>query len=262
MRTKLFHTNSTSKFATRFEDNSDKNKMIADIVINKILCPPGQDVADTLFLSDGSSTSYVFDAFLKAIESREITQDFQIYTNNPDVLFQSYIEDPYANLPFDKRNLNVEIPSGAFFNEYFSIMGQDTTKWVERVAHRSICILAVTGLDWRFGPYAANRFSRAIKKAVMANADLLVVLVDDKKLSKKRNRAKTVDHALWSKWRNEAQDLGKLWVVTNSTVRAEDPFEIHKFESFPDDRESDEILKDNCYMLRKYLGDQFILTEK
>jgi hypothetical protein len=65
MRTKEFHVTSGSEFGKRVADMEPEKKLIAQAVLSRVLWPPNLSPKNPIFVSDGSSASYVWCYYLR-----------------------------------------------------------------------------------------------------------------------------------------------------------------------------------------------------
>ena len=254
MKTEEFHVKSGSLFGMRVPEMRDVKKAVARDVVSRILWPSGTDAKNPVFFSDGSSASYVWCYYLRAwLKQADAGEILQVGTNNLDVSMQALCE------PAAPDRVRIECAPGDFNFKYCATFGRDTEDWVAEHCRRSVCVLSVTALDGELGPCGKGEPAKAIKRVVMENANLLVVLADCTKLRKNRDPAHAAAPELWEEWRDKRARQGRLFVVTSLSGGA-DQFRREPFRGFPDNRSPDGIESDNLWWLRERLRDQLIIV--
>ena len=255
MRTKEFHENSGSEFGKRVLEMEPEKERIAEAVLKYALWQEALDPKNPIFLSDGSSASYVWCHYLRAwAKNGPAGEALIVKTNNLDVPMQVLCE------PGAHGRVNIEDAPGDFSFKFCANFGSDTDAWVEKKCSGCTCILAVTSLDAELGPGSKDPRARAIKRAVMETANVLVIVADRTKLSKPRNPADAANPNAWKIWRDQRANEGRLFVVTDQSPEVTHPYKRTPFKGFPDARTPLQIENENTWWLREHLGKQFIVV--
>jgi hypothetical protein len=254
MRTKDFHIRSGSLFGARVAEMEGIKKAVARETVTRVLWPHGMDPKNPVFFSDGSSSSYVWCYYLGAwLQHTDHGERLSVWTNNVDVPLQGLCE---PNAP---GRVAINVAPGEFSFKYCANFGASTEAWCAEHCKRSVCVLSVTGLDGELGPCGRDTDARGIKRAVLENANFLVIVADCTKLRKRRDPAHAAAPEVWHVWRDKWARQGRLVVVTSLSTAA-DRLKREPFRGFPDERSPDGIESDNLWWLRERLGDQLIIV--
>ena len=139
MNTANLHINSGSHYGQRLHTNAPVKARIAEWVVQNILLLERFDPRNPVFISDGSSASFVFWHFMQAYLAKPQNLSLNIFTNNLDVPMQVQCEPRAVDL------VSVEFAPGVFRSEYCGVFGPATDEWIENKCVGSTCVLAVTG---------------------------------------------------------------------------------------------------------------------
>lgn len=256
MVTQDFHLKSGSLFGRRVAELVREKKAVAKAVVENILMRPGCDPKNPVFISDGSSSSYVWCYFLRKWAATVRDRDaLRIWTNNLDIPMQALCE------PNGTKSVDIRIAPGEFSYKYCANFGLDSEKWVREHCDRCTCVLAVTALDSELGPCGKGEDAKAIKKAVMESANVLVIVTDHVKNSKQRDPDQAACPDEWKKWRDVRAKEGRLFVVTNKSPAVSLPFKRTPFVSHPDTRAPSDIESETLWALHLALKTQLIIAD-
>jgi hypothetical protein len=217
MYTHDMHVKSGTLFGKKYAKHAVEKYMVGACAVMDVLEP---ESARTLFISDGTATSFAFDIFLHrwAGRPRDQRPRLVVYTTNFDVAMQVQFE-PQAN-----ESVEVHLPPGAQLHAPDSLVdGPDVAKWVEaRCSSADVCLLSQTWLDADLGPCGGYAGSKATKSAILKNAKYLIALADRDKLSQDSPllRAKAANPEAWQALVHDRRDFVR--VIT--TVSSDPPF--------------------------------------
>ncbi|HEY1661715.1 MAG TPA: hypothetical protein VGI03_04790 [Verrucomicrobiae bacterium] len=251
MRTKEFHMKSESQYGQRVADLELEKKRVADAIVQRILWRQGQHPHNPLYVSDGSSASFVFCKYLQRW-IKEGDETLRVWTNNLDVPMQVLCEEGAP------EKVSIHSAPGEFSYKYCGNFGRETEAWIEQHCGRSTCILAVTALDADLGPCGRGEDAKAIKAAVMKAANVLIVVADHTKLRCPRDPGAAAAPDEWRRWRDERSADGRLFVVTTRSLNVPVTFGRFPLKGAVDARTPDQIESENFARLSTQLGQQLI----
>lgn len=250
MNTALLHTNSGSIYGSRVGNAAEAKTKIAKEVVKRILWRPGFDPNNPVFISDGSSASYVFCEYMQTYLAHPQDDPLNVWTNNLDVPIQVSCQ---PNAP---DRVAVEVAPGLFRPSYCGTFGDLTEAWIEKHCAGSTCIMAVTGLDAELGPYAKHPEAKKVKAAIMRTASQLVIVADAAKLRQKRDIAAAVSPNEWKRWCDDR--AGRVHVLSDRSSHIPCPPNAFVIKSGAvDNRTPDQIEQENHRLLNIKLPNHY-----
>lgn len=244
MKTKQFHQASGSRFGHNIGQNLPAKRAVAKKVVDTILW---DNEVDTLFINDGTSTSYVWCYYLERWVQLREQHPLRVWTNNYDVMMQALCEPVAASI------VNIKLAEGDFDYRFCAAIGGETTQWVAKVCRGKTCLLAVTALDAELGPSGITHGAKEIKRVIIDGAENLIVVADSSKLSNPRQAFHAANAKIWSEWLQERPD--RLWVVTDLDPSITLPYRAYNNPSTPLEWQSE-----NARLLQLSLGANFIVA--
>jgi DeoR/GlpR family transcriptional regulator of sugar metabolism len=251
MKTSQLHINSGSEFGERVASASDQKKRIAEAVVSQILLAEDFNPANPVFISDGTTSSYVATEFVMRYAEKSRNADkIHILTNNLDVPIQVLCDKEAA------QKVTIRVAPGDFSYKNCGVYGEETERFVSNVVTDCVCVLSVAGIDGHLGPYSTHPQARGIRREIMKNARQIILVADNTKLSQKHDIGSAISPNDWELWTDEKR-RGRIWVATTKPTKSTG--DRHTITPGTKDRRTaEQIETENRWLLRFKLGDFFI----
>lgn len=266
-----FHRETGRIFGRRVEHLPEIKAAVGERVVCDILWR--EDFPHTpIFLSDGTSSSYVWAAyqkkFLRTFNPERKNEKIKAVTNNVDVALQWSFAANSPNCPSHcgtgaLEGIDVTLVPGAFHPDYCATLCETTKEWITANSHScTACVLSASVLDAQHGPYGKHTCSNDIKEIVMRNAKVLIVVVTHEKLQRTVDWGMAANPELWSQWTQDKTKKKNLYVVTSlsgpTRPELDDRFSIQLTNAHP--RSPIAIEYRNYYRLKELLGNNLIIA--
>jgi hypothetical protein len=245
MHTREFHLQSGSLFGKKLDQHLPSKRAVGKRVSDFLW----DNKVDSLFINDGTSTSYAWCYHLSQWVAQRRNHLLNVWSNNYDVSMQALCE-PQAPVC-----IRIKVAPGEFNFQNCAMLGEDTTAWVGDKSQDKPCLLAVTALDAQVGPCGRGHDAKEIKKVLLLDkAGLLIIVADADKLSQPQDPFLAASESKWQEWLTQKKH--RVWVFTDLDPRLGHPYTHRPRPSTPL-----EWQEENARMLRLQLGDHFVVAQ-
>jgi DeoR/GlpR family transcriptional regulator of sugar metabolism len=253
MKTEKYHVESGSRFGRKLLVNKDAKKAVGKATVEKVLFRDGNALMNPVFVSDGTSTSYVWCYLMRRRLRDDTAIPLGVFSNNVDVTMQVALEKEAEG------RIDLEDASGVFDFENCAHFGIAAESFAKEKCEDCSCVLAVTALDEELGPCGKGRHAKLMKKWMLKKANVLVVVTDHEKLSFRREPQSAANPEAWQAWLEKRGEQGRLHVVTSVPKDIEHGYpNAEPFKGFPDERSARGILEFNLRCLKMRLDRRLI----